>query len=64
MPSALGSFKEKQGGQCGWNPVSEGMEERIKKVSKVMGEEAVIGHSKDWFGVPIAAYKPSHNLVA
>ena len=37
----LGSFKEEQGGQCGWSPVSEGMEEMRSKTEVRLGFSSV-----------------------
>ena len=37
----LDSFKEEQGGQCGWSPVSEGMEEMRSKMEVRLGFSSV-----------------------
>ena len=41
LPRVLDSFKEEQGGQCGWSPVSEGMEEMRSKMEVRLGFSSV-----------------------
>ena len=41
LPRVLGSFKEEQGGKCGWSTVSEGMEKKRSKTEVRLGFSSV-----------------------